>query len=79
MADVQQRIVTHLDRMQLADPNGHVVLVSHGEVIRVAILHYLGLSADAYNKVEIEPASVSTIVVAQGAAEVRAVNEVAGA
>jgi probable phosphoglycerate mutase len=55
-----------------------VVLVSHGEVIRVAILHYLGLSADAYNKIEIEPASVSTIVLAQGAAEVRAVNEVAG-
>jgi broad specificity phosphatase PhoE len=60
------------------DPNGHVVLVSHGEVIRAAILHYLGLSADAYNKIEIDPGSVSTVVVTQGAAEVRAVNEVAG-
>ena len=79
MADVQQRIVAHLDRMQGTDPDGGMVLVSHGEVIRAAILHYLGLSADAYSQIEIDPASVSTLVLTPAAAEVRTVNEVVGA
>jgi broad specificity phosphatase PhoE len=76
MADVKQRIVAYLDRMKLADPNGRVMLVSHGEVIRVAILHYLGLSADAYSRIEIDPASVSMLVMAQGSVQVQAVNQV---
>jgi len=78
MADVKQRIVAHLDQMQRADPDGRVVLVSHGEMIRVAILHYLELSADAYSQIEVDPASISTLVMTQGAVQVQAVNEVVG-
>jgi broad specificity phosphatase PhoE len=76
--DVQQRIIAHLNRMQLAHPEERVVLVTHGEVIRTAILHYLGLSADVWNQIEIDPASVSTVMLTDGAAQVCAVNEVPG-
>ena len=78
MADLEQRIVAHLGRMQRTHPDGGIVLVSHGEVIRAAILHYCGLSADAYSQIEIDPASVSTLVLTPATAEVRTVNEAVG-
>ena len=77
MAEVKQRIITHLNRLRLEHPNGRLVLVSHAEVIRAAILHYSGLSPDAYSRIEIDPAAVSTLVVGERGVQVCAVNETA--
>jgi broad specificity phosphatase PhoE len=63
MHALQRRIVDHLTDVADAHRNGEVVIVSHAEPIRAAVLHYLELSLDAYNEVQVAPASVTTILV----------------
>ena len=61
VAAVQARITAHLRRLARAFPAATVVLVTHAEVIRAAVLHYLGRSADRWHELSIEPASVKTL------------------
>jgi probable phosphoglycerate mutase len=58
---VQARITAHLGRLARAFPAATIILVTHAEVIRAALLHYLGRSADRWQELSIEPASVSTL------------------
>ena len=62
MADVQGRIVAHLERMRSLDPHGRVVIVSHCDVIRAAMLHYRRQSLDDYAQIDIPPAAVEMLV-----------------
>ena len=58
---VQHRVVGTLFDLQQMHPSGCVVIVSHGDVIRAALLFALGMPLDFYSRIEIAPASVSTI------------------
>jgi probable phosphoglycerate mutase len=60
MAMLQRRAVSHIERFD--DYDGTVVIVSHAEPIRAVVMHYLGTPMDRFHEIEIEPASVSTIV-----------------
>ena len=53
--------------------------MSHGDVIKAALLYHLGLPVDSYGRIEIEPASVSTLVVGGWGAKVMRLNEAAAA
>jgi probable phosphoglycerate mutase len=75
MAEVQERIVGHLDRTRSLQPEWRVVVVSHADVIKAAILYYLGLSLDAYDRIDIGPASITRLVVADWGAKVLSLNE----
>ncbi|RVU20533.1 histidine phosphatase family protein [Methylobacterium oryzihabitans] len=59
MAQAQDRIVGLMDR--LAEAGNAAILVGHGEVIRAALLHVLGLPLDAWHRIEVAPASVSMV------------------
>jgi probable phosphoglycerate mutase len=65
MLDVQARAVGFMQRLGAERPGEAVALVSHGDVIRSALLHYLGMPLDFYNRIEIGPASVSVVAVAE--------------
>lgn len=67
---VQRRIVGHLERLHQQGAGCAYVLVSHAEIIRSAIMHYLQVPNDLYHCVEIPPASVSTICLDDRAARV---------
>jgi probable phosphoglycerate mutase len=56
MRELQIRIVEHLEGVRQSGRNA--VIVSHAEPIRAAILHYRGISLDAFASVAVEPASV---------------------
>lgn len=75
MLEVQLRIIKHLEDMRVSHPDGRMVLVSHSDVIKAALLFYLGLSLDAYAKLEISPASFSTVVIGDWGAKVLGMNE----
>src|SRR5205823_14563566 len=79
MPEVQDRVVGHIDRVRSSHPDGRVVIVSHGDVIRAAILYYLGLSLDAFDRIEIGPASVSTLLVGDWGAKIFSLNETVSA
>jgi probable phosphoglycerate mutase len=61
MLETQARVAAELDRIRGAHPDAAVAVVSHGDVIRAAILHYAGIPLDLFQRIEIYPASVSVI------------------
>ena len=58
---VQDRVVGALFDLQRVHPAGSVVVVSHGDVIRAALLFALGMPLDFYSRIEVALASISTI------------------
>ena len=75
MIGVQLRAVAHLEQIRAACPTDAVVLVSHLDVIRAAILHYLGLSLNHYDRIDIAPAGISTLAVGDWGAKLLTLNE----
>lgn len=61
MGEVQARIVDHIERIRSRLCDGRAVLVSHGDVIKAALLHFLGRPVEAYHELDVAPASVSAI------------------
>jgi probable phosphoglycerate mutase len=75
MRQVQERVVTALFELRQAHPNGTVVVVSHGDVIRAALLFALGMPLDFYSRIEVGLASLSTIRIDNSGLRVLTVNE----
>jgi len=59
--DVQRRVVTLITRLGERHRGGTIVVVSHGEVIRSAVLWFAGRSLDDFHQFPIDPASVTGI------------------
>jgi broad specificity phosphatase PhoE len=79
MKDVQARILSEIEGLRGIHREKTIVLVSHGDVIKAALIHHLGLALNAYSRFDIDPASVSTLVVGDWGAKVLRLNEVAHA
>jgi len=77
MLEAQSRVVRAIEELRGRYPNRSVILVSHSDVIKAALLYHLGLPVDAYGRLEIEPASISTLVVGDWGSKVLRLNEVA--
>jgi broad specificity phosphatase PhoE len=75
MLDVQRRIVGHLMELQRCHPNRVVLLVTHAEVVRCALLYYLGVPIVTYGCIEVSPASIARIYVDDRSCRLIAMNE----
>jgi broad specificity phosphatase PhoE len=62
MQELQQRVVQHLEQLRDDPGDGTVLIVSHAEPIRAALLHYANIPLDDFLAIGVEPASVSTLV-----------------
>lgn len=67
---VQARVVTTLEEIRRVNRDRIVAVVSHAEVIRAAVLHYLGVSLNLFHRFEIAPASVTEILLSRCSAQV---------
>jgi broad specificity phosphatase PhoE len=76
MLETQARVVAELDRIRVAHANGVVAVFSHSDVIRAAVLYYLGMPVDFYDRLLIEPASVSVVDLADSGPRVVSLNHV---
>ena len=56
---VQARVLALLERLEAADVP--TILVTHSDVIKVAVLTLLGASMDLHDRLEIDPASITTV------------------
>jgi broad specificity phosphatase PhoE len=63
MLDVQTRFVTAMLRLHETCPDQGIVLASHGDPIKLAIAYFAGAPLELFDRFEISPASVSTIVI----------------
>jgi broad specificity phosphatase PhoE len=61
MQELQRRAVAHLEEMNRQQPDGEIVMVTHAEVIRAAILHFVGLHIDSYARIAVPKASVTRV------------------
>lgn len=61
MAEARSRLLGHLRRMHDWMPGGCFVIVSHAEILRIALLHCLGRSFDEFASIEV-PLAGSTIL-----------------
>ncbi|HEV2303307.1 MAG TPA: histidine phosphatase family protein [Stellaceae bacterium] len=75
MRAVQHRVAGALLELHASHPQQSVLLVSHGDVIRAALLFALGMPLDFYGRIEIGIASLSTIRVDEGGMRVLRLNE----
>lgn len=75
MRQVQRRAVEALIEIGERHPDEAVVLVSHGDVIRSALVFALGMPLDFYGRIEVAQGSLSTIRIDQGGIRVLAINE----
>ncbi|HVW93529.1 MAG TPA: histidine phosphatase family protein [Devosia sp.] len=76
MLDVERRVFGFIETLGQRFPDGAVVLVSHADVIRAAVGHVLGLAVDLWLRFDIDPGSVTTLIVGEWGARVIALNEV---
>ena len=75
MRAVQRRVVEAIMEMREAHPDDHVVVVSHGDVIRAALVFALGMPLDLYSRIEVATASLSTVRIDGNGIRVIAINE----
>lgn len=54
MAEVVARVAGVIDRVRTAQPDGRVALVSHADIIKIALLHLLGLELKTILKLSID-------------------------
>lgn len=76
MGQAVSRTVRHLENIARTHPGATVLCVTHCDIIRGAIAHYLGLSLDNLLRFEIGPGSISTIVLGPSGGCVTRLNEV---
>ena len=72
--EVQARILAALQKLGAAHTGHTIAVVSHGDVLRFAVLHYAGIPLDEYHRIEIHPASVSALRLSPGAPRMLYVN-----
>lgn len=75
MAEVQARMVGHLRQLSVAHPGGRLVLVGHADPIKAALLWVLGAGLDAYDRLDLDPAGVSTVALGPWGARILGLNE----
>lgn len=62
LREAQARAVDATERIAAAHPKGVVVLVSHADIIKTIVAHHLGMALDLFQRIVVDPASSSVLV-----------------
>ena len=74
MLAVQARAVACVLRLRAEYPDAAVAAVSHADVIKAVLAHFLGMPLDLMRRIEVAPASRSVLMLFEEDAVVQAVN-----
>jgi probable phosphoglycerate mutase len=61
MRAMQARIVDEIEAIAADHPREIVAIVSHADLIKAALAHYLGVHFDLFQRISVNPASVSVV------------------
>jgi broad specificity phosphatase PhoE len=75
MADAQSRIVSHMQDMAQANDGTTIAMVTHCDMIRAAVAWILGLSLDNLLRFDVDPGSVTRLVMGDWGAILTGLNE----
>jgi probable phosphoglycerate mutase len=73
--EVQQRALEELLRIADAHPDAVIAAVSHADVIKLVLAHFAGMHPDAFQRLVVDPCSVSVVALREGTARVVKVND----
>ena len=76
--EVQDRGVAEVEALRTKHSREVVCCVSHADVIKLIVAHYLGVHIDLFQRIEISPASISVVAVGDTGPRVLAVNSSPG-
>lgn len=76
--EVQHRAVEALGRIAGTHPAGTAVVVTHADVIRLALAHFAGIHLDLYQRLAVAPTSVTAVVLGDGVPRILRVNDTGG-
>lgn len=74
MLEAQARAVAGLERLSQRHPGQAVAVFSHGDIVKSALLYFLGIPLDLFNRFEISPASISVLELTEYGPKVLCVN-----
>ncbi len=74
LVSVQQRSVRVVEAIRQGAAQEVAVLVSHGDVIRMLVAHYLGMTFNDYRRITIDNGAISVIELFENWIRVKAVN-----
>ena len=74
MRVLQRRVVDHLEQLRREASDAKVLIVSHAEPIRAALLHYLKRPLDDFMSIAVDPASISTLTADRAGVHVSTIN-----
>ena len=77
MRNAQNRIVDTIEALAEKHGNDTIALVSHADLIKMAIAHYLGVHLDNFQRIVISPASITTLMLGHSRPFVGSVNDTA--
>lgn len=75
MAEAQARVVGYMAGLHEEGPSARVALVGHADPIRAALAWWLGMPLDLFLRIEVSPASVSTVELGDWGPRVLSINE----
>jgi probable phosphoglycerate mutase len=75
ISEVQARVVGLMEQLRARHSEESIALVTHGDVIRAALVYYLGSPLDLMLRLEISPASVSIIEIKKHGPSILCVNQ----
>lgn len=70
------RVIHHMEAQAEQRPCATILCVTHCDIIRGVVAHYLGLSFDNLLKFDVDPGSISTIILGPAGGCVTRLNEV---
>jgi probable phosphoglycerate mutase len=78
LLDAYRRAVAEVHAIAQAHPRATAAVVTHADVIRLALAHLLGAPAEAFARLAIDPASISVVSLDDGPPRVLRVNDTGG-
>ncbi|MBE2268285.1 MAG: MSMEG_4193 family putative phosphomutase [Anaerolinea sp.] len=77
MRGVQTRAVNEIERLAALHPRELIAVVSHADLIKMVLAHFLGMHLDAFQRIVVSPASISTLMLGYGRPYIGTMNDVA--
>lgn len=77
MRGVQVRAVNAIEDLVAKHPRETVAVVSHADLIKMVLAHYLGMHLDNFQRIEVSPASISVLRLGHSRPYITAMNDVA--
>jgi probable phosphomutase (TIGR03848 family) len=74
--EMQNRVVSTLERLADAHPGGRIAVVAHSDVLKAAIAHFAGIHLDLFQRLIISPASISIVALGRSGVRIVRLNDI---